>query len=197
MAYVSLGTSGRSDLLPMVLRALDNLGVGALVSTAGRISPAAIPDRTWVSRFLPGLKAAARADFVICNGGSATVYQAFAAGVPVLGIPSNLDQYLMMAYVQRSGAGGYLRAGDISVPSLTRLADLMLHRSTYRHQAGRLGSLIRSGHLAERFEHLLTPFLDPESSAPSATFPTNPNTVPTHVGAGNPEAPHHHDESQR
>lgn len=194
MAYVSLGTSGRSDLLPVILRALDNLGVGALVSTAGRISPAAIPDRTWVSRYLPGLKAAARADFVICNGGSATVYQAFAAGVPVLGIPCNLDQYLMMAYVQRRGAGEYLRAGDISVPTLTGLADLILHRPTYRRQAGRLGSLIRAGHLSERFELLLASFLGAESGAPSATSPTN--AARTHVGAGNAGTSDYHDEGR-
>jgi UDP:flavonoid glycosyltransferase YjiC (YdhE family) len=193
MAYVSLGTSGRSDLLPMVLRALDRLGVGALVSTAGRISPAAVTARTWMSRYLPGLKAAARADVVICNGGSATVYQALGAGTPVLGIPSNLDQYLMMGYLQQYGAGEYLRAGDLTLQALTDLLDQILHTPGYRLQADRLRSVIRSGGLAERFEHLLIPFLGAASRVPRATSLTNHRALPAHVGAGRYGPPYYHD----
>ena len=80
LAYVSLGTSGRPDLLSSVLWALHSVGIGALVSTAGRRPPDHLPDHTWIAPYLPGLSAARRVDLVICNGGSATVYQAFAAG---------------------------------------------------------------------------------------------------------------------
>lgn len=173
MVYVSLGTSGRPDLLPKVLRALDNLGVTALVSTAGRQAPGPLSERTWISRYLPGLQAAARADLVICNGGSATVYQAFAAGVPVLGIPSNLDQYLMMDYVQRYGAGESLRAGEASITTLTRVTKQIVEQSSYRLRAAHLGALIAAAHPAERLHQLLSQILgtDPNGALESSTVP--------------------------
>ena len=47
---------------------------------------------------------------VICNGGSLTSYQALAAGKPIIGLPSNLDQFLNMQALERSGAGVGIRA---------------------------------------------------------------------------------------
>ena len=159
MAYVSLGTSGRPELLSTVLGALHRLGIGALVSTAGRRPPEQRPNNTWVAPYLPGLDAARRADLVICNGGSATVYQAFAAGVPVVGIPTNLDQYLMMDYVQQYGAGESLRAGEASLSTLTRIMKQMVDKPTYRLQAGRLGALIASEQPREKLHHILSTIL--------------------------------------
>ncbi len=48
------------------------------------------------------------------------VYQVLAAGTPVLGIPMNLDQYLMMDYVRRFGAGELVRAGLATDELITR-----------------------------------------------------------------------------
>ena len=96
---------GAAGSLLSVLGALHQLGVGALVSTAGAAARNLSRTNTWTAPYLPGGQRGERADIVICNGGSATVYQAFAAGVPVLGIPNNLDQYLMMDHVQRCGGG--------------------------------------------------------------------------------------------
>jgi UDP:flavonoid glycosyltransferase YjiC (YdhE family) len=163
LAYVSLGTSGRPDLLSSVVWALHRVGIGTLVSTAGRRPPEHLPDNTWVAPYLPGLSAAGRADMVVCNGGSPTVYQAFAAGIPVLGIPSNLDQYLMMDYVQRYGAGNWLRAGEASLPLLARLATQLMKNQTYRLRAGRLAALTASGHPTACLEHVLTQILGPHS----------------------------------
>lgn len=159
MAYVSLGTSGRQELLPTVLLVLHRLGIGALVSTAGRRPPDYLPDNTWIAPYLPGLEAARRADLVICNGGSATTYQAFAAGVPVLGIPTNLDQYLMMNYVQQYGAGEYVRAGEASVSILTQIVTQILDNPNYRLRAGRLGELIATGQPQVKLDQVLTKIL--------------------------------------
>ena len=51
---------------------------------------------------------------VICNGGSATVYQALAESrAPVLGIPSNMDQHLTMQCVEGAEAGLSLRTEEV------------------------------------------------------------------------------------
>ena len=165
MAYVSLGSSGRYDVLPLILETLEHLGINALVSTAGRRPPSYVPDHVWTSDYMPGQKAAERADFVICNGGSGTAYQALAGGAPVLGIPHNLDQYLMMFYLQKFGAGEYVRADQASVPAFTQAVNHILRTAEYREKAALLQTIIRSGHSAERFRTLLTRLigLEPES----------------------------------
>lgn len=175
MAYVSLGSSGRCDVLPLVLETLERLGIRALVSTAGRKPPPYAPDHVWISDYMPGLKAAERADFVICNGGSATTYQALAAGVPVLGIPHNLDQYLMMFYLQKFGAGEYVRADQDSAPAFTQAVNHILRTTEYREKAAVLQTMIRSGHSAERFRNLLTRLLGLESEGLCATSPGRPH----------------------
>ncbi|MGH7257575.1 MAG: glycosyltransferase [Nitrospiraceae bacterium] len=164
LAYVSLGTSGRSEALTRVLQALATLGVGAMVSTAGKPPPASLPDRVWVSDYLPGIQAAERADFVVCNGGSATVYQALAAGVPVLGLPNNLDQYLMMDYVRKFAAGEYVRSGGASVEALTQVAAQILATASYRQQAESLRVSIRTQGSGERFVRVLESLLGRESA---------------------------------
>lgn len=128
-AYVTLGSSGRADRLPLVLQALAAEGIQALVATAGRAPIASITDAArgiHAAEYLPGNQAAARADLVICNGGSTTGYQALAAGRPVLGIAANLDQYLAMTAIANAGAGVLLRAGTLTAASVRQaVVDLL------------------------------------------------------------------------
>lgn len=169
MAYVTLGTSGPSDLLPLILEALERRHIGALVSTAGRSIPGRLPPGTRVARYLPGQAAAERADLVICNGGSATVYQALTSGKPVLGIPNNLDQYLMMDYVRRIGAGDYLRAGTTSRATVTALCERLLDSQAVRDQARRLQTAIDQHRTAETFEQHLRSVLGTHRTCPAVS----------------------------
>jgi UDP:flavonoid glycosyltransferase YjiC (YdhE family) len=166
LAYVSLGTSGKPDLLSSAVWALHSVGIGALVSTAGRRTPDPLPTDTWIAPYLPGGSAARQTDMVICNGGSATVYQAFAAGRPVLGLPNNLDQYLMMDYVQRYGAGEWLRAGEASPSLIARVARQIREDQSYHRQARRLATLIAAENPATRFEQVLTDILGGDGISP-------------------------------
>jgi UDP:flavonoid glycosyltransferase YjiC (YdhE family) len=126
---VTLGSSGRADRLPLVLQALAAEGVQALVATAGRTPIATISDPArciHAAEYLPGDRAAARADLVICNGGSTTGYQALAAGRPVVGIAANLDQYLAMTAIEQAGAGILLRAGTVTAAAVRQaVVDLL------------------------------------------------------------------------
>jgi len=192
MAYVTLGTSGRSDLLPLILEALEQLGIGAVVSTAGDAISARLPPRTWIAPYVPGQAAAARTDLVICNGGSATVYQALAAGKPVLGIPNNLDQYLMMDYVRRSGAGDYLRAGATSRAAMTAMCGRLLDQPACREQAGRLQSAIDPTRTASTFEQHLQGLLGTQMT-PAASVSTSSASKISAFEA----APDHHPSSSQ
>jgi predicted polyphosphate/ATP-dependent NAD kinase len=70
--------------------------------------------------------------------GSAAVYQALAAGTPVLGIPMNLDQYLMMHYLRRFESGDYIRAGLATAELVTRMVRRMDESAQYKTRAVQL-----------------------------------------------------------
>jgi UDP:flavonoid glycosyltransferase YjiC (YdhE family) len=126
IVYVTLGSSGSANLLPELVAALGQLELTAVVSTAGAPLPASVPDNVYIAPYLPGEDAVAKASLVICNGGSPTTHQALAQGVPVIGVASNLDQYLNMSAIEKSGAGRLLRAGNCNAAQLVLLIKAML-----------------------------------------------------------------------
>ena len=150
--YVTMGTSGRADVAQMVARALAGMGWQVLMATADDRTIAGVNDGVYVANYLPGMSAARIADLVVCNGGSATVYQALAAGTPVLGIPMNLDQYLMMDYVRRVGAGELIRAGVATDELVTRMVRRMVESGQYKTRAAHVRDQILHYRSRERFQ---------------------------------------------
>jgi len=118
LIYVTLGSSGMARLLPSVVATLGAMPVAATVATAGRLQLEVCPPNILIADLLPGIDAAKRSNLVICNGGSLTCFQALSVGVPVIGVASNLDQFLNMQALERIGAGLTLRADRFSVRGL-------------------------------------------------------------------------------
>jgi UDP:flavonoid glycosyltransferase YjiC (YdhE family) len=155
IVYVTLGSSGQGELLPLVMQALSSLPVTVIAATAGNIDLAAVPANAHVARFLPGEAAAGRASLVICNGGSPTSNQALAAGVPVLGIASNLDQFLNMDGVTSAGAGKLLRADRLTEAQVRAAADSLLRDAGASAAARRLAETFRQYDPAASFRQVL------------------------------------------
>lgn len=171
--YVTLGSSGQSRLLQATLEALQDLPASVLASTAGAPLPERIPENAFVSKYLPGEAAAERAGLVICNGGSLTTQQALAVGKPVIGIASNLDQFLNMQAICQAGAGVLVRAGNAKVESLRSAARLVSDPS-YTEQARLIADGFRHYKLGELFtirisEAGLTPLQATGPRIPCAT----------------------------
>jgi len=159
--YVTLGSSGNTLLLPVVLDALATLPVTVIAVTAGRTRLSTIPDNAFISDYLPGDKAATRASLMICNGGSLSTYQAIQGGTPVLGIAGNLDQHLNMDYLARSGIGETLRSEYASKSRIRELAKQLLGKARYK-DAAKKAQLTAQGYdikarLSELIKHTLHP----------------------------------------
>jgi UDP:flavonoid glycosyltransferase YjiC (YdhE family) len=150
--YVTMGTSGRAGIAQMVANALAGMGWQVLLATANDRTIAGVKDAVYVANYLPGMAAARIADLVVCNGGSATVYQALEAGTPVLGIPMNLDQYLMMDYVRRSGAGEMVRAGWATAELITHTVRRMVESAEYTSRAAQMRDQIGNFRTGEQFQ---------------------------------------------
>lgn len=153
--YVSLGSSGQAEALPAILKALAGLPVTAMLATAGTRPRAACPDNVHSAEYLPGDLAAERSALVIGNGGSGMIYQALAAGVPILGIPSNMDQLLAMAHVERAGCGIQLRSGAADAGAVSRAVEALLGEDQYRMSAQGMRQAVRRHDACRTFSAFL------------------------------------------
>jgi UDP:flavonoid glycosyltransferase YjiC (YdhE family) len=149
--YVTLGSSGFVDRLPVVVDAAAAAGYQVLVSTAGRTE---LPRsrHVYVADYLPGAVAARRASVVVSNGGSTTGYQALAEGRPVLGVAFNLDQYLATDAIERAGAGLLLRAGNLRAGDVARALSRLVTEPSFGERARALQAELSSFDARARFE---------------------------------------------
>jgi UDP:flavonoid glycosyltransferase YjiC (YdhE family) len=138
--YVTLGSSGSTRVLERVVAALTGGKCSLMVSSAGADTVAwtAAPN-TFAAPYIDGSKASQRADLVVCNGGSMSCQQAFAFGKPVLGIASNMDQFLNMQGVVAAGAGLCLRADRVTPAAVREACHELLHNPRYAAAAKDIG----------------------------------------------------------
>lgn len=159
LLYVTLGSSGQGALLPAVLQALADLPVTVVAATAGKVALAGLPANAQVADYLPGEAAARRAALVVCNGGSPTSHQALVAGVPVVGICGNLDQFLNMHGIVAAGAGARLRADRFSAGALQAAVQGLLATPAATRAAQGIASACAQYDASQVFGKLLSKIL--------------------------------------
>jgi UDP:flavonoid glycosyltransferase YjiC (YdhE family) len=159
IVYVTLGSSGQGRLLALVLQAMESLPVTVIASSAGKNHIGSVPGNAYVAEYLPGEAAARRASLVICNGGSPTSQQALAAGVPVIGIAGNLDQFLNMWAIQDAGAGKRLRADRFDALELQKAVSDMTSGGSHAGAALKIAEWFGRYPAGPRFTSLLTEIL--------------------------------------
>ena len=131
VVFVSLGSSGQISVLDSLIKAGRRLKYTLIVATAGRVHCEST-DRCFVEEFLPGPVAAGIADLVICNGGNPMTSLSHASGRPVIGIPSNMDQFLNMAAVERAKTGKSMRPEILTVMSICDMIEDVLSDAEIR-----------------------------------------------------------------
>lgn len=172
--FLTLGSSGRADLLPMVLEALSEFPVTVIAATAGKVALKSAPPNIYSADYLPMDVASARSAFIISNGGSLTTYQALTVGVSVLGICSNMDQLLNMNAVQGLGAGIALRAGKAKLAEIRAAVGLLLEKPDYAEAAGRVQQAVLQHDARQHFQDIVAEILQHSAgsgSAPGAERP--------------------------
>lgn len=165
--YVTLGSSGAEHVLPSVFEALGSLHANVLFARAGRNGhasrapelPAGANCRVFSGEFLPGDLAARRSALVISNGGASTSYQALAEGVPVLGIPYNLDQYLAMTAIEGASAGILLRAGSLTPKQVRDACVRLINSNELKRGALSVQAAFRGYDARDRFGALISRLL--------------------------------------
>ncbi len=154
LIYVTLGSSGAAKQLPAILQHLESFGATIVVATAGRIKLDERPN-VFAADYLPGLELCAQASAVVCNGGSATAYQALSEGAPVVGLWSNLDQFYTMTTLERAGAGVARGAASFDPASFGRALAAILEDPQYRTRAKEISRLFKSHDAGDRFRRFV------------------------------------------
>jgi len=152
--YVTLGSSGVASALPAIVSVLSQLDVNIVVSTAGRFN-LSMAENIYVEDYLPAIEIIKKCDLVVCNGGSATAYQALSEGVPVLGIASNMDQYLTMSYIEIEKVGKLLRSEQASNVTLLKKVAEELLVGGYKSKAEEMGRIFKGLNCCKQFNKII------------------------------------------
>jgi UDP:flavonoid glycosyltransferase YjiC (YdhE family)/HAMP domain-containing protein len=168
VVYVGLGSSGEESALSVILQALAELPISVMVATGGHPLPAGVGRNVYAADYLPGDQAATRANLVICNGGSPATQQALTAGVPVLGVTSNVDQGMNMEAVCRTRAGEMIAAESVTVEDIRRRVTQIFEDPSYTEAASRLSKILQRYDATERFRGIVDGLFAPRHKPFSA-----------------------------
>ncbi|GIE86410.1 glycosyltransferase [Actinoplanes regularis] len=132
--YVAI-TSSPPSLVRAVVTALRPLAARILVAGTVHDLGDLNDDRVLVGGVLPSHLVMPRVDLAVTAGGQGSVQTAMAAGVPLLGIPLQLEQDLNVTLLERRGAARWLPPRQAGTARLAALARNLLSDSAYRRAA--------------------------------------------------------------
>lgn len=163
LVYATLGASGTHRVVAALLEALGALPVRAVLATAGRPMHESLPPNVKALPYVAATKVLPHAAACVFNGGCATGYQALAAGVPLLALPENGDQFLFTEALVRQGAGRCVRPTFATATSIRAHLAALIEGAEARHAARGLAARIAAMDAGAAFRRFLC-----EVSAPGA-----------------------------
>jgi len=122
--YVALGSSGNHSAFQILLNTLSRLPV-AVIAATGEGAPA-VEENRYLAPWLDGNAACRRASLLICNGGVMSCHQALEAGIPVIGVCSNMDQFLSMQVMEENRLGHTIRADEVDAHRVVAVVERLL-----------------------------------------------------------------------
>lgn len=147
--YVTMGSTGLLE--PMLTRCYEALGrtpYRYVVTTGGQMSREAMdaaPPNFRFAQYAPGSAILKHCAAMVFHGGNGTMYQGLAAGVPMLALPSHLEQRVGCTVLGSEGFGMTGPARGISGDALVRKIEELLAVPAYRANAWRLrGAVLRA-----------------------------------------------------
>ncbi len=159
LIYIALGSSGDQKKLPLIIDTLKDLPYTLVVSSTDKLINTKAQKNVVISDFVNTNQILDRTKLVICNGGRGGTQQALLFGVPVIGIASNLDQYLNMQGVLKSGSGLLLRSQTLNSSELLQAVQGILKNNKYKISAQKAKVNYKNYKVHERFSKILENYL--------------------------------------
>jgi UDP:flavonoid glycosyltransferase YjiC (YdhE family) len=153
--FLTMGSSGPADSLPLIISSLSKLDVEVIVALAGRKLNLPSFSNVHITDYLPIKEACQNSDLVICNGGSPMSHAALAYGAPTIGIICNNDQLLNMAHIEKRGAGLMLRYWNLTEKKITASVNEILKNSKYAQNSQAIKVEFDSINVPERLQNVI------------------------------------------
>jgi UDP:flavonoid glycosyltransferase YjiC (YdhE family) len=129
------------DLFQRVIAGLRELPIQLVVTVGRDLDPAELapqPANVRIERFVPQAELLPRCDLVVSHGGSGSVTNALAHGLPMLLIPLGADQPLNAARCAALGVARVLDAATATPQTVRDAATRVLEDAIYRERAERI-----------------------------------------------------------
>lgn len=145
--YITMGSTGLLEtFLQRVYPIFSQLPYRFVVTTCDQVSDATkamAPTNFRVVKHAPGSKILEKCEAMIFHGGNGSMYQALAAGVPMIALPCHLEQIMGFRPVLRQGCGMQLSPRRFRAKALARALEEILTNPKYRDATRRYSSAVR------------------------------------------------------
>lgn len=151
--YITMGSTGIFDsFLRRTFDVLAKAPFRFLVTTGGQVSEETLsmtPPNFRVTTYAPGAELLKRCQALIFHGGNGTMYQGLAAGVPMIALPSHLEQDICADICVRHGFGIKLRPRRVRGEDVLQAIHEVIKNPAYRQAAERLAPAVRTANGAQ------------------------------------------------
>lgn len=160
--YITMGSTGFLDaFLQRVYPVLGQARYRFVVTTGGQVKADTIrqaPPNFRITDYAPGLEILKRSKALIFHGGNGTMYQALQAGVPMIALPSHLEQDAITQVGVRHGFCIKMRARRVSARTLLDNLERVISEPRYGDAARRFSAAVEradgAAAAADLFERL-------------------------------------------
>lgn len=155
---ISVGSSGSPKSFNHLVKALEYRRETLIIITAKNNIRDSLSPNIVFADYLPMKDAMQHCDLFVGNGGISS-YLALEAGIPAIGIPHILDQYLCCEHLNSTGACEMIRGDRVRSRELNGLIDRMLAQPSYRLAAKKMAEKIGHSDLANNFSGIIARIL--------------------------------------
>ncbi|MCC6489183.1 MAG: hypothetical protein IT364_16910 [Candidatus Hydrogenedentes bacterium] len=157
--YVTMGSTGLLDaFLRRTFPVLGKAPYRFIVTTGGQASEETVrsaPANFRITRYAPGTEILKRSQALIFHGGNGTMYQALLAGVPMISLPSHLEQDVITRIAVSKGFCIRMKARRVSPQRLLENLKEVAENPSYREAARRFSEPIRAANGVARAADVL------------------------------------------
>lgn len=159
LIYASLGTVNQhSRVFHKIAKACAGLDAQLVLSLggAGNLEDfRRLPGSPLVVQFAPQIELLDRAAVTITHGGLNTTLESLAAGVPLVAIPINFDQFGVSARIRWTGTGEFIKPRKLTAGRLRSAVTRVLRDPCYRESARKMRDSIQATNGAERCAQII------------------------------------------
>jgi zeaxanthin glucosyltransferase len=154
LIYASLGTvNQQKSIYEKIAEACSGVAAQLVISLGGAAEVEqfqGLAGSLLVVKFAPQVELLKRASLCITHGGLNSTLESLAAGVPLIAIPINFDQFGVAARIRWTGTGEFVKQNELTASRLRALVEQVLTQPQYVQAARHMRDSIAATNGTER-----------------------------------------------